>query len=128
MTDTNEFDVVEVVDEFDADAIEQVEAFEEEQAAIPLIVPHNIDDLIAQHMLNLFNRYRDTDIAGTIELKISATASSGARELAVEHKVQVGPWDKQAFFKSASLKTSYEKAVERYREQCVYEIKALPAS
>ena len=116
------------INEFDADAIEQVEAFEEEQAAQPLIVPHNIDDLIAQHMLNLFNRYRDTDIPGTIELTIDATASSGARELAVEHKVSVGNWDQKGTFKSPSLKTSFEKAVERYREQCVYEIKALPAS
>lgn len=93
----------------------------------PLIVPSNIDELIAQHMLNLFNRYRDTNIAGTVKLEISAIASSGARELAVESSVTVGPWDKSASFKSRRLVTSFEKAIDRYRENETYAVLALPA-
>lgn len=99
-----------------------------EEMPIALIVPHNIDDLIAQHMLNLFNRYRDTDIPGTIELKISATASSGAREIAVEHHCTVGTWQDKGEFKSCSLVVSFERAVERWRDQQRHAIKALPAS
>lgn len=97
-------------------------------APTPLTVPNNIDDLVAQHMLNLFNRYRATDIPGVIELCIKATASSGARELEVITEVALGEWNKRASFKSASLCISFEKSVERYREQCCYEVKALPAS
>lgn len=93
----------------------------------PLVVPHNIDELIAQHMLNIFNRYRDTNIPGTITIQIKADASSGARELAVENVVTVGPWDKSATFKSQSLSTSFNRAVARYREQETFAVKALPA-
>lgn len=117
-----------LIDEFDADAVEQVAAMEEEASLQPLIVPYNIDDLIAQHMLNLFNRYRDTDIPGTVELKISTTASSGAREIAVEHHCNVGTWQDKAEFKSCSLTVSFERAVARWRDQQRHAVKALPAS
>lgn len=121
-------DGVIVVDEFDADAVAQVAAMEEEAALQSLVVPHNIDDLIRQHMLNLFNRYRDTDIPGTITMTVNACASSGAREIAVKFNCEVGPWECKAEFTSNSLRTSFERSVERYRDQAANEVKLLPAS
>jgi len=119
MSDTNEFDV----EEFGFQ-----EAVEEE-TPITLVVPDNIDDLIAQYMLNLFNQFKDDSIAGELEMSIKTSVGSGARELSVSHYVQVGSWQTcTQEFKSNSLKTSYERARSRYWEQTAHTPKMLTSS
>ena len=94
----------------------------------PLVVPSNIDALISQHMLNIFNRYRDTNIPGSIQMKVTADAHASAREIAIKFEVAVGPWDCKQEFISPSLDLSFRRSVERYHDQTAHAILALPAS
>ena len=97
--------------------------------AIPIEAEYSaVEKHIEQYLLQLFLKYKQTDIPGDINMSINVTASSSARELAIEYKCAVGPWNERQEFKSNCMTTSLKKACERYQEARVHRVLAISAT